>query len=204
MQAQILLYGIIISTVIVSMSAFNDYSKLLKLQFSAYNVYHKKEYFRLLTYGFVHADWAHLFVNMFVFYSFGSSVILLSEYFFKFPLMFFIILYIGGLLISPIYALFKHKDNYNYAAVGASGAVSAVVFASIIMFPSGTIRFFLIPIDIPSYVFGIFYLIYSAYMSKKAKDNVGHDAHFIGALYGIFLPLICKPEIFNYFLIQVF
>lgn len=204
MQALTILYGLIISTVIVSVLAFNDYSKLLRLQFSAYSFFNRKEYYRIFTYGFVHADWTHLFINMFVLHSFGSSVILLSEYYFNYPLLFFITLYIGGIIISPIYSLFKHKDNYHYAAVGASGAVSAVVFASIIMFPSGSIRFFFIPIDIPSYVFGIFYLVYSAYMSKKAKDNIGHDAHFVGAVFGIILPLIFNPNIFNAFLAQIF
>lgn len=204
MQTEIILYGLIITTVIVSILAFNDYSKLLSLQFSAYNVFHRKEYFRLLTYGFVHADWAHLFINMFVLYSFGSSVIILSNYFFAHPLLFFIFLYIGGLLVSPLYALIKHKDNYNYAAVGASGAVSAVVFASIMMFPNGAIRFFFIPIDIPSYIFGIMYLAYSAYMAKKSKDNIGHDAHFVGAIYGVLLTLAFNPSIFNYFLYQIF
>lgn len=204
MQMNFLLYGIIISTVIVSIIAFNDYTKLTRLQFSAYNVYHRKEYFRLFTYGFVHADWAHLFINMFVLFSFGQSVTQLSVIFFKYPLIFFIALYAGGLIVSTLFSLFKHKNNYHYCAVGASGAISAVLFAAIIMYPAGSVRLFFIPIDIPSYIFGIFYLIYSAYMAKRGKDNVGHDAHFIGAIFGILLPILFNPIIFKIFLQQIF
>jgi membrane associated rhomboid family serine protease len=88
--------------------------------------------------------------------------------------------------------------------VGASGAVSAVVFASILFFPFGTIRLFLLPIDIPAYIFGLLYLIYSAVMAKKAKDNVGHDAHFFGALFGIAFPVVLKPELLTSLISMIF
>jgi len=163
-----------------------------------------KEYFRFISYGFVHADWAHLLINMFVFYSFGSSVLYFSEWYFKYPELFFLALYFGGLVMSTLYSFFKHKDNFNYAAVGASGAVSAVVFASILFYPMGSIRLFLIPIDIPAFVFGFLYLIYSAVMARRGRDNVGHDAHFYGALFGLVFPIVIMPQLFQIFIDFIF
>ena len=178
-----------------------------KLQFNPYQVYHRKEFYRLFTHGFVHTDWMHLIINMFVFYSFGRAI---ESYFkqleyigmIKSANLYFILLYIGGLLFSPLITLFKHKDNYMYNAVGASGAVSAVVFCYIFFSPLQKIHFyFLLPI--PGIVFGIAYLIYSSIMSKRAKDNINHDAHFVGALFGFFFPLIINVRFIFDFIDQI-
>ena len=107
--------------------------------------------------------------------------------------IYFLMLYAGGILFSTLFDFGKHKDNAFYSAVGASGAVSAVVFSSILIYPQGTIYFFFIPFPIPSVVFGILYLVYSAYMSKKGADNIGHSAHFWGAIFGIVLTIALKP-----------
>ena len=110
--------------------------------------------------------------------------------------MFYLLLYVGGILFSVVFDFRKYKNNAYYSAVGASGAVSAIVFSSIIISPLDKIYMFFIPIGIPSFIFGIIYLIYSAYMAKNSKDNIGHNAHFWGAVFGIAFTLILKPNLF--------
>lgn len=118
--------------------------------------------------------------------------------------IFYLFLYLGGILFSTLPAMAKHKNNPSYNAVGASGAVSAVLFASILFRPMSEIYIMFIPIGIPAFIFGILYLIYEAYMGKRAKDNIAHDAHFWGALFGIVFTLSLKPEIAVDFLEQIF
>lgn len=196
----------VIITSIISIIAFSSEVIMRKLQFNPYQVYHRKEFYRLFTHGFIHADWIHLLINMVVLHSFGRGI---EGYFkeleyvgmIKSANFYFILLYIGGLLFSPLLTLFKHKDNYLYNAVGASGAVSAVVFCYIFFSPLQKIHFyFLLPI--PGIVFGVAYLVYSSIMSRRAKDNINHDAHFIGALFGFFFPLIINVRLIIHFIDQ--
>ena len=196
---------IIAATVITSIMAWNNADLFYKLKFNPFLANERKEYWRLVSYGLIHADWLHLAINMFVLYSFGNVVI---QYFdFLFPgksIFFYLILYIGGLAISVAPAFGKHKNNSMYNAVGASGAVSAVLFSSIVFSPMNKIYLFPIPFGVPAVVFGILYLIYSAYMNKKAKDNVGHDAHFWGGIYGFLLTFALKPDLFSHFINEIF
>lgn len=193
MNALIILIGAI---VIVSATAFSQPHIFDKYKFSAYQIMHRKQYFRLLSHGFLHGSWTHLLVNMFVLYSFGSTII---KYFnFYFPgrgVVMFMILFFASLIFSSLYSLFKEKDNPYYSAVGASGAVSAVVFASIFFAPYAKLYLFL-AIPVPGIAFGVGYLIYSKVMSQKNIDNVGHDAHFWGAVFGFVFPIIYKPSLF--------
>ncbi len=197
-------YIIIVITVVTSILAWNQEDIFFKLKFNPFLARNKKEYWRLLSYGFIHADWIHLGVNMFVLYSFGSIVI---QYFaIVFPgkeVFYYLLLYTGGLAIAVAPAFGKHRDNPYYSAVGASGAVSAVLFSSIVFAPMSKIYLFLIPFGIPAVVFGILYLIYSAYMDKKASDNVGHDAHFWGGVFGFLVTIALKPELFFHFINQI-
>lgn len=189
-----IIYLIIIVTALVSILAFNDRSLIDKLRFNAFDIKHNKQAWRFFTYGFVHADWMHLFVNMYVLYSFGNIVLqIFGHHFGSQATIYFLMLYVGGILFSTLFDFGKHKDNAFYSAVGASGAVSAVVFSSILIYPQGTIHFFFIPFPIPSVIFGVLYLVYSAYMSKRAKDNIGHSAHFWGAVFGIVMTIAIKP-----------
>ncbi len=204
MLSKILLYGIIILTVFVSYNCFKSKELFYRLEFSPYRISRKKEFQRFITYGFVHADWPHLIINMFVLHSFGFVVMEVASLYFQQHHLFFLTLYFGGLIVSSIYSFFKHRNNYNYVAVGASGAVSAVVFASILFYPVGSIRFFFIPFDIPAYIFGLLYLVYSAVMARRGKDNIGHDAHFFGALFGLLFPLVLKPQLIIIFIRLVF
>ncbi len=195
---------IIIITAIISIWAFNNREVFDKLSFNAYEIKHKKEGWRFFSYALIHAGWAHLIINMFVLYSFGDVVETLLNYYFGIKyLIYFSLLYIGGIIFSILFDFRKNKDNVYYNAVGASGAVSAIVFSSIILYPGGSIYLFFIPIPIPSAIFGILYLIYSAYMSKRAKDNIGHSAHFWGAIFGVIFTIILKPKLFLIFLEQI-
>ena len=196
-----MIVAIIILTCLISLMAFNNPQLLNRLQFNAYAIKHQKQGWRFLTYGFVHAGWGHLAINMFVLWSFGQIVFTLYGYHFgKLGILYFLLLYIGGIMFSALFDYGRHKNDTWYNAVGASGAVSAVVFASIILYPAGGIYLFFIPVEIPSPIFGVLYLIYSVYMARKGKDNIGHDAHFWGAIYGVILTIAIKPALFIYFI----
>jgi membrane associated rhomboid family serine protease len=187
---------IIVVTALVSLLAFNNHEMFRRLAFNAYDIKHFKNSYRFLSYALIHADWVHLLVNMMVLYSFGRIVEQYYEILFGSKgILYFILLYVGGTALSTLPSYGKHKDDYTYTAVGASGAVSAVVFASILFDPLSKIYIFLIPIGIPAIVFGVLYLVYSAYMGKKNIDNVGHDAHFWGAVFGFVFTIGLKPEL---------
>jgi membrane associated rhomboid family serine protease len=191
-------------TALVSVLCFNNTELFDKLKFNAYDVKHSNQWYRFFSYGFVHAGWVHLFINMLVLYSFGGIVETYFRYFFPQKyLLYYLLLFIGGLILSIIPAFGKHKNDVFYNAVGASGAVAAVIFSSIILYPTGKIGFFFIPIGIPSPVFGILYIAYEWYMSKRAKDNIGHDAHLWGAVFGIIFTIAIKPKFFLFFLEQI-
>jgi membrane associated rhomboid family serine protease len=195
---------IIIITVLVSVSAFNRYNLLEKLQFNASKIWHQKEYYRLISHGFVHANWEHLIVNMIVLFSFGKAIEAYFQYGFgRMANAYFLILYFGGLIVSNAYALFKHKNNYYYNAVGASGAVSAVLFAAIFFDPWGSIYFFGV-LPIPGIIFAVLYLIYSYYMSRKQQDQIAHDAHFLGALFGFIYPVLLDGRLMERFIDKLF
>lgn len=192
---------IIIATVAISLWAFSNRDLFRRLAFNAYDIFHFRNYYRFVSYALIHADYMHLAINMFVLYSFGTVVEAYYGYYFGTKgILYFILLYIGGTGLSTLAAYGKHKDDYAYTAVGASGAVSAVVFASIIFSPMSKIFFFPIPIGIPAALFGVLYLAYSWYMSKKKVDNIGHDVHFWGALFGFAFTLALKPALFGQFI----
>jgi membrane associated rhomboid family serine protease len=152
----------------------------------------------------VHASWEHLLVNMIVLYSFGGVIeAYFREYFGNNHIQYYFLLYFGGILASNLYALVKHRNNYFYNAVGASGAVASLVFASIFFDPWNKILFFMV-LPIPGIIFGGLYLVYSYQMSMKQKDNVAHDAHFLGALYGFIFPILINPLLFETFLDKLF
>lgn len=193
-------YFIIGITAIVSYLAFQNVSLMEKLQFNAAQVVHRKQYYRLISHAFVHVSWTHLIVNMLVLYFFGRSVENYFGYFFGNRAEFyFIILYLGGILVSNVWSLIKHQNDYYYNAVGASGAVSAVLFTFIFLDPWEMLYLFAI-IPIPGIVFGVGYLIYSYQMSKRKTDNVAHDAHFLGAVFGFVFPILLDPALFSRFI----
>lgn len=195
---------IILATSAISYAAFQNPALALKLQFNAARVIHQKEYHRLLSHALIHANWTHLFVNMLVLYFFGRPIEMYLEYFFgNKSTAYFLLLYAGGILASNFYSLYVHRNNHYYNAVGASGAVSAVLFAFIFLNPWEKLYFFgLLPI--PGIVFAPAYLIYSYYMGKKGVDNVAHDAHFLGAVFGFLFLGFLRPGLFERFFDQLF
>ncbi len=196
--------SIIAVTVIFSILGFNNRELFSKCKFSPYDVKHSGQWYRFFTYGFLHVGWFHLAINMFVLFSFGRAVEVAYRYYFGSKyILYFILLYVGALLLSVIPTLGKHKNDVFYSSVGASGAVSAVVFASIIISPLQKIYLFFIPIGIPAVIFGVLYIAYEYWMSRRAKDNIGHDAHLWGAIIGLAFTIAMKPVIFLYFLQQL-
>jgi membrane associated rhomboid family serine protease len=191
---------LIVINVAFSFAAFNQQALKNRFMFNPYMVKHRNEWWRLFTGGFLHADMMHLAFNMFTLYSFGNLVegaafVQLFEA--KAPL-YFAGLYIGGLLFADIYALEKHKNDIWYNALGASGAVSAVVFSSILMMPTQVEIF-----GLPSFVYGILYIIYSVYAGNRGKDNIGHGAHLGGAVFGLIYTFIVYPEVGQMFIYHV-
>ena len=188
-QSNLIVLGIIIANVLVSMKGFDDYAFLDKYKFHFSRI-KGGEKVRLFSSGFLHVDWMHLILNMYVLYVFADFVanILGNNS--------FLIIYFGSLLAGSFYSLSYHKDEPYYSAVGASGAVSGIVYSSILLFPDmQLLLFFAIPI--PGYVFGVGYLLYSIYGMKKQLGNVGHAAHLGGAIGGFALTLLLKPILFS-------
>lgn len=191
---------IIIITVLTSVVAFGNPETFYRLKFNAYLVHHNRQWHRLFSYALLHVDWMHLFVNMFVLWSFGTAVEAgYAQHFGPRSHTYFLLLYVGGVIFSTLPAYGKHKNNDYYNAVGASGAVSAVLFSSIIMNPDIGVVFIFFPVPIPGYVFGVLYLVYSAYMAKRANDNIGHDAHFWGAVFGLVFTIALNPDFVSVF-----
>jgi membrane associated rhomboid family serine protease len=177
---------ITIITVVTSISAMYSEALMDKLIFHPYTVHQHKEWYRFFTSGFIHADFMHLAFNMFSFYMFGDYV----EQYFTMIFgasggTFFIILYISSLLICLIPTYLNHYKQYHYQSLGASGAVSAIVFAGIFLQPTMQIGFFIIPSIIPGFIFGPIYLALTAYLSKKGQSGINHSAHLWGSIYGV-------------------
>lgn len=180
---------IIIANVLFSMKGFDDYAFLDKYKFQVGRV-KGDEKIRMLTSGFLHVDWMHLILNMYVLYAFGNIITSILG---NIP---FLIIYFGSLLAGSLYTLHYHKNEPYYSAVGASGAVSGVVYCSILLVPDmQLLLFFAIPI--PGYVFGVGYLLYSIYGMKQQLGNVGHAAHLGGAIGGFVLTLVLNPLLFR-------
>lgn len=184
----------------ISIFAFSRPDILGKLQFNAWQIVHRKEIYRIFSYGLVHGSWIHLLINMFVLFSFGRVVLhYFDQTFTSGTEIRYLILFVSAIIVSTIPTLKKEKDNPHYNAVGASGAVSAVVFTSILFTPYTPVYLFGI-IPIPGIIFGVLYIIYSKYMAGKNVDNIGHDAHYYGALYGLIFPILYKPQLaINFF-----
>ncbi|MEM6633176.1 MAG: rhomboid family intramembrane serine protease [Bacteroidota bacterium] len=179
---------IFVITLITSFRAFNDSVLRANFMFNPYRIARNKEYNRFLTHGLIHADTMHLAFNMLTYYFFAF-------YFEQFIGHWqFAVFYLAALILSSATSYVKHKDNPSYNALGASGAVSAVVLGIIMFRPDlELLLFFAIPM--PGWLFAILYIGYSQYASRKANDNIGHEAHLWGALAGIVLTLIIRPDV---------
>lgn len=188
-------YIIIGVTALTSLLAWSNPNLMQKWIFSPYHISQKNEWHRFLTSGLIHQDYLHLIFNMVSLYFLG----LYAEYGFsvKFGDMYkfyFIFFYFSAMIVADIPVFFKHRKNAYYRALGASGAVSAVIFAAILLEPNISLMVFPIPFRIPGVVYAVLYVLYSAYMSKNSRDNIGHDAHLYGALYGVAFVAIFVPN----------
>lgn len=185
---------IFVITIVTSLYAFSNPGIYGKFMLHPYSVSRGHRVYSIFTSGLIHQDWSHLFFNM------------LSYYFFAFRLETIIghwqfgILYVASLALSDLSTILKHKDHFSYNSLGASGAISAVVFSYILFYPKTLILVLFIPL--PAVLFGVLYLIYSAYASRQSS-HINHDAHFFGALSGLIITIIFYPGVVNYFLSQL-
>lgn len=182
--------AIIAANIIISLKGFNDRLFFEKYKFNVGSI-RRGEQIRMFSSGFLHADTTHLLFNMFTLYFFADAVIL------ELGRLNFIIIYLASLVFGNLLSLYFHKDEYWYSAIGASGAVTGILYAAILLQPDMILQLLFIPIPIPGYVFGIGYLLYSIYGMKKKIGNIGHDAHFGGAVGGYLVTLILLPSLFQ-------
>ncbi|AUS06812.1 rhomboid family intramembrane serine protease [Pseudotamlana carrageenivorans] len=181
---------IIVANAIISYKGFGDFNFFEKYKFQI-GAIQRGEKIRMFSSGFLHADTQHLIFNMLSLYFFADVVI---NHLGAFP---FIIIYVGSLLLGNLLSYYFHKNEYQYSAVGASGAVSGIIYSAILLQPGMKLMFFFIPIAIPAYLFGIGYLLYSIYGMKNSIGNIGHDAHFGGAVGGYLFTLLLAPWLFQ-------
>lgn len=199
-------YCILGFTIIFSLLGFRDRTFLTKYIFNPWRINNNnKEWYTVLTHAFLHADYAHLFFNMFTLYIFGLALEqdIFPFYFHANARIFYILLYLGGIVVSSVPAYEKHKHNVTYSAVGASGAIYAVLFSYILINPATKLEIIFLPIPIPAFVLGILYLVYEWYMSKRGRTNIGHDAHLWGGIFGIAFTILLHHEFIQMFYYQI-
>jgi len=202
-------YIIIAVTAVVSILILqtNREKFIARFGMRPYEVMHRHQWWRIITHGFVHSDYIHLIVNMITLFSFGRYI----EHIFRMPLATgiagsgaaaFLLLYFGGMIVASLYDLIRHRNNMYYNTIGASGAVSAVIFASVFFAPWNMIYFFGI-IPMPGLLFGALYLYYEWYSARNRRDGINHFAHIFGALYGFVFPLLLNPSLWQIFIYNV-
>ncbi len=182
---------IIIVNVLMSMKGFNDIHFFEKYKFNIGSI-KSGEKIRAISSGFLHADFSHLIFNMLTLYFFADNVLYILG------LVGFLVVYFASLLIGSMYSFFINRNNNNYSAIGASGAVMGILYAAILLNPDLTLAFILLPIPIPGYIFAIGYLLYSVYGMKSRLGNIGHSAHIGGAIGGYITTILLFPEVLKY------
>lgn len=190
---------IILITVIISLIAFSNRQVLDRFIFWPPAIQQKSQYDRFVTHGFIHADGMHLLFNMFTLFFFGSII----ESFYRQYLydLGFVLFYLGGLIFAILPSYLKHKNDTRWASLGASGAVSAVLFAYILFQPWKLIFVFFIPV--PAIIFAVLYVAYSIWSGKKGNSNINHSAHLWGAAYGVIMTIIIEPRVVPHFFNQL-
>jgi len=198
MEYNLFLIGLIALNIVISFKGFDDLSFFRKYQFHVGSI-RSGEQIRMISSGFLHVDLGHLAFNMLSLYFFAPVVYGILNNFS------FVLIYFASLIFGSLLTMIFHKDDYSYSAVGASGAVMGIIYSAILLDPSLDIYLFFIPIPIPGYIFGIGYLLYSIYGMKAKSDNIGHTAHFGGAIGGYLFTLMKKPSLFmdNTFMVVI-
>lgn len=194
---------IIVVTSLASLYTMQKPELLYRLTMNPYLIRSHKQYYRLLTSGFIHRDHMHLIFNMFSFYFFGEQLEYIFHYIFgSLGSVYFILLYLMGIVVSDLPTLLKYKNNHRYNSLGASGAVSAIIFACILFLPLQDICLYGV-LCFPGFILGAIYLIYSYVSAKRSRDGINHDAHLYGALFGIVYCVVLYPDSIQTFIEQM-
>ena len=195
-----LLIGI---TVAASLYAWNKPEILQKWIFNPYRIQANGEYYRFLTSGFIHQDYMHLLFNMITLYFFGTAIEQIYTYIFGGAgIWIFLGEYLVAIVISSITTYTKHRDNPGYNSLGASGGVSAILFSSILFQPTSTLLLFFV-IPIPAFILGALFLLYSYQQGRQGVGGINHDAHLLGALFGLVFTIAIQPQVINIFIEQI-
>jgi membrane associated rhomboid family serine protease len=203
-------YTFLAIIIVFSIYCFNDRSAMNKYLFHPYSIYHNKEHYRFLTHAFIHGDYIHLAFNCLALYSFGLT---LENYFFpqlfgeKLGKIYYILLFTGGIYAASFTEYFRNKNNPDYSSLGASGAISSVMFCFIMVSPMSQISIFFFPMQ--GWIAGVLLLGISYYLIRRKRtssytDNISHESHFWGAMFGVVFILALKPALLKYFIYQVF
>jgi membrane associated rhomboid family serine protease len=194
-------YLLLAVTILISAIAMDNQSLKYRLMLNPYDVIHHKKWYRCFTHAFVHGDWLHLGFNMYVLFSFGEVLEfqLIRLYGLK-GYYYMALLYLSAILFSSLLSLYTNKDNPGYNSLGASGAVMAILFAYILLFPTAELGLLFLPMRIPAFIFGPIILIAEYALSKRGGTGIAHDAHFAGAVYGIiFMTIVDYHFLLNFF-----
>ena len=185
---------IVIITCLVSIGGFSNQKVIDDLIFHPPSISRRNQYYRFITHGLIHADFIHLAFNMLALYSFGEVLEQLFNYECIFGIngkIFFILLYVGGLIVASIPDYIRYRNNYQFRSLGASGAVCGVVFAAVVLLPKSGVGFAFIPgVSIPGYLFAVLYLAYCIYLDKKDNSKINHSAHLWGSLFGLVFTIV--------------
>ena len=196
-NAGIIVLILIVANVLVSYKGFSNSLFFDAYKFEVDRILINKDYKRLVTSGFLHVGWSHLIFNMISLYIFSGLVqITLGS-------LNFLIIYFASLIGGELLSLFVHRNHGDYSSVGASGAISGVMFASVAIFPDMNVGFFLLPISIPGWIYALLYVLFSIYGIRSKKNNIGHDAHLGGALVGMLVALVMNPSVFTYNYVKI-
>ncbi|QSE98518.1 rhomboid family intramembrane serine protease [Fulvivirga lutea] len=194
---------IIIITGLISYNAFNNPTLKARLIFNPYTILRNREYHRFLSSGFIHADFIHLLFNMFVLWMFGGYVEqIFAAIYGTAGYVLYVLMYLIGIVVSDIPSFLKHKDSPYYNALGASGGVSALLFSFIVFNPTQDLCLYGL-LCFPGFIWGALYIIYSVYMGKRKGDNINHDAHLYGGLFGIAFTIVAVPGVIPAFIDQL-
>ncbi len=192
---------IIVATCVVSWMAFNNQRLADRLILWPPAIDRSKQYDRLITHGFIHADFGHLLFNMLTLFFFGRAV---EEVFVqRIGMIGYLVFYLAAIVVAILPTYTRHRHDSQYRSLGASGAVSAVLFSYILMSPWSGIYLFFIPIPIPAIVYAVLYVGYSIWMDRRGGDNINHSAHLWGAGFGVMFTLIMNPAVLSHFLLQL-